>query len=76
MFLTYASQHSHTLIDRRVYLPNSWTDDHRPCQQVGVPDDVAFASRSELADMATAGVAAAVPARWVAADARCRRRCH
>lgn len=69
VFLAYASRHGHTLIDRRVYLPKSWTDDRRRCEQAGVPDDVVFATRSELADdMITAAVKALVPARWVAAD--------
>jgi SRSO17 transposase len=69
VFLAYASRHGHTLIDRRVYLPKSWTDDRQRCEQAGVPDDVGFATRSELADdMITAAVKALVPARWVAAD--------
>ena len=69
VFLAYASRHGHTLIDRRVYLPQSWTSDRQRCEQAGVPDDVAFATRSELADdMVTAAVKALVPARWVAAD--------
>ncbi|MFG1885608.1 IS701 family transposase [Micromonospora sp. NPDC049102] len=69
VFLAYASKHGHTLIDRRVYLPKSWTEDRRRCEQAGVPDDVVFATRSELADdMITAAVKALVPARWVAAD--------
>lgn len=65
--MTYASRHGHTLIDRRVYLPESWTSDRRRCEQAGVPDDVEFATRSQLAaDMITAAVAAQVPARWAA----------
>jgi len=69
VFLAYASRHGHTLIDRRVYLPKSWTGDRRRCEQAGVPDDIGFATRSELADdMITAAVAALVTARWVAAD--------
>ena len=69
VFLTYASRHGHTLIDRRVYLPESWTGDRQRCEQAGVPDDIEFATRSQLAeDMITAAVAAHVPARWAAAD--------
>jgi hypothetical protein len=69
VFLAYASRHGHTLIDRRVYLPKSWTDDRQRCEQAGVPDDIVFATRSELADdMITAAVKALIPARWVAAD--------
>lgn len=69
VFLAYASRHGHTLADRRVYLPASWTDDAERCRDAGVPGDVGFATRSELAaDMITAAVEADVPARWVAAD--------
>ena len=69
VFLAYAGRHGHTLIDRRVYLPVSWTDDRDRCQAAGVPDEVGFATRGELAaDMITAAVQAEVPAGWVAAD--------
>jgi SRSO17 transposase len=69
VFLGYASRHGHTLVDRRVYLPRSWTDDPQRCRAAGVPDEVGFATRSELAaDMIDAAVAAGTPARWVAAD--------
>jgi SRSO17 transposase len=69
VFLAYASRHGHTLVDRRVYLPASWTDDRDRCRAAGVPDQVEFATRSQLAtDMIDAAVAAGMPARWVAAD--------
>ncbi|MEV0611517.1 IS701 family transposase [Polymorphospora rubra] len=69
VFLAYASRHGHTLIDRRVYLPVSWTDDRDRCAAAGVPDEVEFATRCELAaDMITAALDAGVPAGWAAAD--------
>lgn len=69
VFLAYASRHGHTLIDRRVYLPVSWTDDRDRCAAAGVPDEIGFATRCELAaGMITAALDAAVPAGWVAAD--------
>ena len=69
VFLAYAGRDGHTLIDRRVYLPVSWTDDRDRCQDAGVPEQVGFATRSQLAtDMITAAVRAGVPAGWVAAD--------
>ncbi|MFI7075610.1 IS701 family transposase [Micromonospora sediminicola] len=69
VFLGYASGHGHTLVDRRVYLPVSWTEDRDRCQGAGVPDEVKFATKSELAaDMITAAVDAGVPAAWAAAD--------
>jgi SRSO17 transposase len=69
VFMTYAGRHGHTLIDRRLYLPVSWTDDPDRMRAAGVPDEIGFAKRWELAaDMITAAVDAAVPAQWVAAD--------
>src|SRR4051812_15480832 len=50
VFLAYASRHGHTLIDRRVYLPESWISDRQRCEQAGVPADIEFATRSQLAD--------------------------
>ncbi|MFI6262917.1 IS701 family transposase [Micromonospora sp. NPDC051006] len=69
VFMTYAGQRGHTLIDRRLYLPASWTNDPDRMQAAGVPEQIGFAKRWELAaDMITAAVEAAVPARWAAAD--------
>ncbi|WP_025616969.1 IS701 family transposase, partial [Salinispora cortesiana] len=57
------------LIDRRVYLPASWTDDRDRCAAAGVPEDIEFATKPELAgEMITAALKAGVPAGWVAAD--------
>jgi SRSO17 transposase len=69
VFLAYASRHGHTLIDRRIYLPESWTSDRQRREQAGIPATIAFATRSQLADdMITAALDAATPARWVTAD--------
>jgi SRSO17 transposase len=69
VFLSYASPHGRALIDRRVYLPRSWTDDRRRCAAAGVPPEVGFAAKPELAlEMITEAVAARTPAAWVAAD--------
>jgi len=69
VFVTYASRHGHALIDRRLYLPRSWTDDRDRCTTAGVPEQVGFATKPQLAgDMIDAAMAAQVPAGWVAAD--------
>jgi SRSO17 transposase len=69
VFMAYAGRHGHTLIDRRLYLPVSWTDDPDRMRDAGIPEQTEFATRWELAaDMITAAVQGAVPARWVAAD--------
>ena len=69
VFLTYASPLGRTLIDRRVYLPASWCDQRERCAAAGVPDDVAFATKSQLAlQMICAALDAGMPAGWVTGD--------
>lgn len=69
VFMAYASRHGHTLIDRRIYLPESWTNDPERCAQAGIPATIEFATRSQLADdMITAALHAHTPVRWVTAD--------
>jgi SRSO17 transposase len=69
VFLSYASPRGRALIDRRVYLPKSWTGDRSRCAATGVPAGVEFATKPELAlEMITEAVAAAMPAAWVASD--------
>jgi hypothetical protein len=56
------------MIDRELYLPQSWTSDPARCEAAGGPDDVAFATKPELAQtMLARALDAGVPARWVAA---------
>lgn len=69
VFLSYASPLGRALIDRRVYLPRSWTGDQERCAAAGIPASVGFATKPELAlDMITGAVAAGTPAAWVASD--------
>ena len=69
VFVSYASPAGRALIDRRVYLPRSWTDDPARCAAAGAPASVGFATKPELAlEMITSAVAAGMPASWVAGD--------
>jgi SRSO17 transposase len=69
VFLSYASSAGRALIDRRIYLPRSWADDPQRCAAAGVPADVGFATKPELAlEMITGAVAAGMPVSWVASD--------
>ena len=57
------------LIDRELYLPEKWTDDRDRCRGAGVGDDVAFATKPELAwTMIARARDACVPFSWVAGD--------
>jgi SRSO17 transposase len=69
VFLSYASARGRALIDRRAYLPKAWAGDPQRCAAAGVPAEVEFATKPELAlDMITDAVAAGMPGAWVAGD--------
>jgi len=69
VYLVYASSAGHALIDRDLYLPRSWIDDPARCQDVGVPNQVGFATKPALAKaMICRALDAGVPAAWVAGD--------
>ena len=53
VFLAYAAPNGRALMDRELYLPKSWTDDRERCRAAGVPDDVQFATKPELARAAS-----------------------
>jgi SRSO17 transposase len=70
VFLGYASPKGHVGLDRALYLPQAWTDDRARCRQAGVPDEVPFQTKPQLAlAMVERALDAGVPAAWVVADA-------
>ena len=69
VFLSYVSKRGHTLIDRELYLPDSWTDDRERCREAHIPDSVGFATKCELARRMVERIwKAAIPISWVVAD--------
>ena len=49
VFVAYAKAGQTTLIDKRLYLPQAWTDDPDRCRQAGVPEaEIVFRKKSEL----------------------------
>jgi len=69
VFLAYASAHGHALIDRELYLPQSWTEDPERCRAAGIPPEVEFATKPRQAQaMIARAVAAGVPFAWFTAD--------
>jgi SRSO17 transposase len=57
------------LLDRELYLPKEWTDDHARCQQAGIPANRRFATKPQRAQhMLLRAHAAGVPGRWVTGD--------
>jgi SRSO17 transposase len=69
VYLGYAARAGHALIDRELYLPRSWTGDPARCRAAGIPADVGFATKPQLARrMIERAIAARVPFGWAAAD--------
>lgn len=71
VYLVYASAAGHAAIDRRLYIPRSWTQDPQRCRSVGIPDDLRFATKPALATEMIAQALDAgvrVRARWVTGD--------
>lgn len=70
VFLAYASEKgAAAFVDRALYLPKGWAEDPARRAEAGVPEEVAFASKVELARrMLERAFEAKVPARWVIAD--------
>src|SRR6266702_2067571 len=69
VFLLYASRAGAAFIDRALYLPEEWTADRVRCREAGIPDEVEFATKGELAKLMLArAFAAGVPAEWVVGD--------
>jgi len=69
VFLTYASRKGHTPIDRRLYMPEVWIEDKPRCTEAGVPEELKFATKPELAlEMLQEATAAGMPYKWVTGD--------
>jgi SRSO17 transposase len=69
VFLTYAAPEGHVLLDRELYLPREWAEDAERRQEAGVPQQVTFATKPQLARrMLARAFAAGVPAAWVTGD--------
>jgi SRSO17 transposase len=69
VFLAYASSRGRAFIDRELYLPKAWTDDPERCRAAGVPEQVGFQTKPQLAQLLLErALEAGVPASWVTAD--------
>ena len=69
VFLAYASASGRTLLDRELYLPQVWADDGERRREAGVPEEVAFRTKPQLAQgMLERAVESGVPFGWVTGD--------
>jgi len=69
VFPAYASPQGHAFLDRALYLPKVWAEDAARREAAGVPPDVRFATKGDLARaMLARAFAEAVPATWITGD--------
>jgi SRSO17 transposase len=69
VFLAYVSPQGHSLIDRRLYLPQSWCNDADKRAKAGVPESIEFATKPQLAkQMLKSAFEAGIRPTWVVAD--------
>jgi SRSO17 transposase len=69
VFLCYASEKGAAFVDRVLYLPNSWAENSERRVEAGVPEDIGFETKPELATkMLQRTLEAGVPTAWVIGD--------
>lgn len=69
VFCTLATPFGHAFVGTRLYLPASWLQDPQRCEQAGVPEQVAFATKGELAiQLLHEAFEAGIAAGWAAGD--------
>src|SRR5262249_59263815 len=72
VFVTYSSlvpAQTQVLVDRELYLPEDWAGDLPRRREAGIPDEVTFATKPELARYMLERLrAAGLPAAWVTGD--------
>jgi SRSO17 transposase len=68
IFLGYVTDAEHALVDFRLYLPREWAHDKKRRKKAGVPKDVTYRTRHELALELLQRRGGALPHGWVAGD--------
>ena len=67
--LAYATPDFHCLLDGDLYLPEDWSDDRRRCREAGIPDDVVYRPKWQIAlELYDRAVAGGVYLEWVTFD--------
>jgi SRSO17 transposase len=69
VFLAYATESECAYVDAQLYLPESWTEDEARCRAAGIPRDVVFQTKPQLAQkMLERAHEADGPVEWVLGD--------
>ncbi len=69
VFLCYAGRRGYVLLDRELYLPESWSEDRGRCRAAGIADEVQFQTKPMLGKrMLERAFQTGIPCGWVAGD--------
>jgi SRSO17 transposase len=69
VFLAHASSKGRTFIDRELYLPKQWAESAERRKEAGVPSEVKFSTKPQLAQkMIRRAVEASIAFKWVTGD--------
>ena len=68
VYMGYASEKEHALVDTRLYLPEEWTKDKKRREKCGVPKEVRYRTRHELALEMLQAHGAHLSHAWIAGD--------
>jgi len=69
VFLTYSTSCGHTIIDRELYLPKEWCSDNARRAEAGIPSDLTFQTKGQLAQqMLSRALANLESVNWVTGD--------
>ncbi len=68
VLMGYATREEQTLVNMRLYLPKSWAKDHRRRKACGVPKEIRYQTRHQLALDMLAESGASLPHAWVTGD--------
>ena len=68
VYMAYVSGKGHTLVNTRLYLPKEWTKDRARRKAAGVPKEVKFRTRHQLALEMLDECGKRLPHGWVAGD--------
>ena len=68
VYLGYVSRREHALVDVRLYLPKEWAKDKKRRQKAGVPKEVRFRTRHQLALEMLDEHGPSLPHAWISGD--------
>jgi len=68
VYLGYVSRQGHGVCDVRLYLPREWAGDRRRRRKAGIPKDIRFQTKHELALAMLDERGPSLPHRWISGD--------